>query len=420
MTRPVLALALLSAALPLASCTREAPPAAVAPAPAAPRAPVVTDWALPAMANGAQPDLVVAPDGALLLVWIEHEARAHALRFARYDGRAWSAPRTVARGDDWFVNWADTPHVAQTADGALWAHWLRKSAAAPYAYDVVLARSADGGATWSEPVRVNDDGTPTEHGFVSLWPAARDALGVAWLDGRETAGAGHAGHAAGGAMTLRSARFDARLQRTGESRLDASTCDCCQTDVAQTPRGPLLVYRDRAPGEIRDIAAMRFENGAWSAPRPVHADGWRMPACPVNGPAAASGGDRVHVGWYTAARGQPEVRLARSLDAGDHFSAPVVVDRGAEVLGRVALAQVDGDAWIAWLREDAGGQSLWLARTRGEPLRIVQRMQVARLAGRGRGTGVPQLALREGRLHLVWTDAVEGRPRLRAAIVDPR
>ncbi|MER8349348.1 sialidase family protein, partial [Acinetobacter baumannii] len=78
----------------------------------------------------------------------------------------WSAPRTIAEGGDWFVNWADTPHIAATADGALWAHWLQKSAAATYAYDVVLARSADGGASWSAPLRVNDDGTPTEHGFV--------------------------------------------------------------------------------------------------------------------------------------------------------------------------------------------------------------------------------------------------------------
>lgn len=403
--------------LALTACAREAPPAVGEPAQRVASAPVVRRWAMPVTTAAAQPDLVAAPDGTLLLSWIADGGDAHALAFARHDGRGWSTPRTIARGGDWFVNWADTPHLLQTADGALWAHWLRKSAAATYAYDVVLSRSGDGGASWSPPVRVNDDGTPTEHGFVSLWPAARDALGIAWLDGRDTAAGGHAGHGAGGAMTLRSARFDAALRRSGETRLDASTCDCCQTDAALTARGPLLVYRDRAPGEIRDIAALRFEAGAWTPPRLVHADGWRMPACPVNGPAASARGDEVHVGWYTASTGEPEVRLARSVDAGGRFAAPLVVDRGAAVLGRVAVAQLDGRAWVAWLREDDGGQSLWLAQAGGDPLRVLRRLEVARLAARGRATGQPQLAGRDGRLHLVWTDAVNGSPRLQGATV---
>ena len=108
-------------------------------------------------------------------------------------GPAPTAPepsQTIATGTTWFVNWADTPHIAATDDRALWAHWLQKSAAAAYAYDVALVRSADGGNSWSPPVLVNDDGTATEHGFVSLWPASRDTLGIAWLDGRNTAGGG--------------------------------------------------------------------------------------------------------------------------------------------------------------------------------------------------------------------------------------
>ena len=125
-------------------------------------------------AAAAQPDLVRAPDGSLLLSWIEAQGDGHALQFARYAGGAWGEVQPIARGDDWFVNWADTPHMAATADGALWAHWLQKSAQAKYAYDVAMVRSGDGGVTWSTPVLVNDDGTPTEHGFVSMWPAARD------------------------------------------------------------------------------------------------------------------------------------------------------------------------------------------------------------------------------------------------------
>lgn len=416
---------LLALLLPLAACTRDATtptagtPAKTASAPsAAAIRPVTPDaivpWTLPVDA-AAQPDLVALPGGDLLLSWIEATDAGHALRFARHGARGWSAPATVASGDDWFVNWADTPHIAATADGALWAHWLRKSAAATYAYDVVLSRSADAGASWSAPVVVNTDGTPTEHGFVSVWPAARDRLGIAWLDGRHTGGGhgGHGGHG-GGMMTLRAASFDAALARHDEAEVDASTCDCCQTDIAMTARGPLLVYRDRTAQEIRDIATTRWQDGAWTAPRLVHADHWTMPACPVNGPAAVARGNDVRVAWYTAAQGGiPEVRFARSADAGDRFAAPLSLDRGEAVLGRVGVAlDPAGGAWVSWLREDAQGQSLWLARVDGEPARIVQKLLVATLQGRGRGTGLPQLVASGDALHVVWTDLVGGAPRL--------
>jgi hypothetical protein len=35
---------------------------------------------------------------------------------------------------------------------------------------------------------------------------------------------------------------------------------------------------------------VRQVKGGWTRPRVVHADGWKIDACPVNGPAAASDG----------------------------------------------------------------------------------------------------------------------------------
>ena len=381
-----------------------------------------TAWQLPAPDGAAQPDLVTAPDGTLLLSWIEPRGDGHALRFARHGNAGWSAPGTIAEGDDWFVNWADTPHLAVTADGALWAHWLRKSAAATYAYDVVLSRSGDGGATWSAPRVVNRDGTPTEHGFVAMWPAGPSSLGIAWLDGRATAGGhgGHDGHGGGGMMTLRTARFDAAFARHEETRLDASACDCCQSAAAATRAGHVVAYRDRTRDEIRDIAVVRHDGVDWQPPRIVHADGWRMPACPVNGPALAARDDTVVVAWYTAAGGVPRVRVAASTDAGASFGAPVEADSGDAVQGRLAVAlDADGQgAWVTWLREDASGQSLRLARFEPGSRVLMPSIAAARVAGKGRGTGFPQLVVSGDRIHLVWTDVLDGRPRLRGAMVD--
>ena len=436
--------------LPLAlatACHREAPAGATADAAAA--SPANTDpsvahavheWPLPAAAGSAQPDLSTTPDGRLLLAWVNRtEGRRSALQFvAMADNGHWqSAARTIVVGNTLMANWANTPHIAQTADGALWIQFMQQAGeSGGEAGNVALSRSTDGGFNWASPIAVNDDGVEAEHGFAALWPASRDTIGVAWLDGRDNveggmdhdAGAamkhGNMSHDgrdmhAGGRTALRAAVFDMNLQRSGEAVVDAKTCDCCQTAIAATSRGPLLVYRDRSDKEIRDIAAVRYDGKAWGKPVSVHADGWEMPGCPVNGPAVAAVGDAALVAWYTEAGGTPSVRVARSEDAGDSFAAPVTLDEGEAVQGRVALALDATQAWILRIREDAAGQSLWLSRRTADLKREYQRLEVAKLQGRGRGTGFPKIALRGGDAYVAWTDVADGSPRLHGVVVGP-
>src|SRR5690606_4396761 len=285
MRRAILTMALSG----LAACGGQAPSAGAGPGlagtgPEVER--VVEDWPLPATLPGsALPDLANVQGRTLLLAWTHSQpGRRHALQLSSYDVAAarWQRrPTTIAVGNSMFVNWADTPHIMATADGALWAHWLQKRGDGPYAYDIMLATSRDGGR-WSAPVSPHGDGTATEHGFVSMWPRADGGLGVAWLDGRATAGrapshgegdaAGQCG--GGGPMAPRGTAVGATLRLAPEVEVDASVCDCCQTAAAGTARGPLLVYRARREGEVRDIHATRLGDGGWSAPAPVHADGW--------------------------------------------------------------------------------------------------------------------------------------------------
>jgi hypothetical protein len=218
-------------------------------------------------------------------------------------------------------------------------------------------------------------------------------------------------------MTLRAAHFDTALRRSADVEIDASVCDCCQTSVAITARGPLLAYRGRTAGEVRDIMTTRLIGDAWTTPARVHADNWTMPACPVNGPAVAAEGEYAVVAWYTAPDGVALVRAAHSGDAGTTFAAPVELDRGEAVLGRVDVALGDGQAWLLWLREDGDGQSLWLSRRTPDLATEYQRLQVARLEGRGHGTGFPQLQVANGVAHVVWTDVVDGVAQLRGARV---
>ena len=360
----------------------------------------------PAAAGAMAPNLHASSDG-VLATWLEPAGdSAHRLRFARWSGAAWSAPVTIVEDARIVANWADVPSVARGADGALVAHWAQTSGDGPYAYDAVVARSTDGGATWKPLGPLHDDGTPTEHGFVSL---VADAGGVRalWLDGRATGD--------GGAMTLRSAVVGDTI---GDGTVvDAMVCDCCGTAATSTGAGPIVVYRDRTEGELRDIGAARLTTAGWSAVR-VHADGWQIAGCPVNGPAVAARGMDTAVAWYTYAGSAHRVRVAFSRDGGASFGVPIDVDapRGTRApAGRVSVVlDDDGHAIVGWLASDREDGSILLRRVArdgrlGAELRIGD-------TGAGRDAGFPRLARDGDGVVAIWTEPGV-RSKLRAVRV---
>jgi hypothetical protein len=373
---------------------------------------------VPAAAGSRYPHLAPLAGGAVMS-WLEPLAGGgFALRYSAWTAGAWMAPGTVASGSDWFINWADFPSVVPVS-GRVWAaHWLQQKPGDVYSYDVSLVVSKDAGTTWSEPMSPHDDGTPTEHGFVSLMGDG-SAVRAVWLDGRNTLGehdhSGRAGTAdgAGGAMTLRSALLDPHGLKLGpDVELDARTCDCCQTDSARTRDGLVVAYRDRSETGVRDIALLRQTTAGWSEPVQVARDGWLIDACPVNGPAVDAHENTVVVAWFTAAS-KPSVRLAFSVDGGRTFLDPVEVASG-QVAGRVDVALLpDGRAVVSWL-EDASGS----AEIRVQPftadgpagdVALVARSEVSR------SSGFPRMVLVGDALLFAWTGPGDP-PQVKAAL----
>ncbi|CAN5766643.1 hypothetical protein BH23GEM9_BH23GEM9_21770 [soil metagenome] len=362
-------------------------------------------------ASGSLHPFAASWGDSILLSWTEAVDGGHALRFAVWDGNGWSAPGTVTSGPNWFVNWADFPSVAAVGGAGLVAHWLQRSGPGRYAYDVVLSGSSDAGRTWSAPVRPHRDGTETEHGFVSIFPHG-DGAGVIWLDGRQYAAGPHG--PATNEMGLRFTTWSA-AGLGPETLLDDRVCDCCQTAVAQTGRGPIAVYRGRTDDEVRDIGVVRFVDGAWSEPRFVHSDGWTINACPVNGPAVDAHGDNVTVAWFTAANDSPRVRLAFSADAGETFDPPLTIDDGHPV-GRVdVLSTGDGRTLVVWL-ERVGDDAEIRGRLVSRDGALGPSAPLATTTA-GRASGFPRMARRGSQVLLAWTEPGE-ESRVRSAVLN--
>lgn len=391
---------LLLAVLVLAACDRAPRPITVEPIDA------------PAGPGAAEPNLARTADGGVLLSWLEPAADSTvALRVAvRGADGTWGAPAEVVRRNDLFVNWADFPSVIGLADGRLLAHWLQRNGEGRYAYDVRLAESRDGGASWGERVSPHTPGIEAEHGFVAMLPTPDSGAAITLLDG----GAGIE-DAHGPVMHLAYAEWGARGGVTARAVIDHRVCDCCQTGVALTTKGPVVVYRDRDEDEVRDMSVVRLVDGAWTLPQRVHEDGWRIDFCPVNGPAISAIGDTVAIAWFTGARDTARVQVTFSTDAGASWGAPIRIDGGSPT-GRVDLELLDGGAavvsWIERTGQEAAEVHLREVRRDG----VLGAPAVVSASSAARSAGFPRMVRVPEGVVMAWT--VPGAPSaVRAALV---
>lgn len=373
----------------------------------------------PATGDSREPELTTTANGRIILSWVEKVGeKRYALRMATRDQASWTEPRTIGEGENWFVNWADFPSVIALNNDSLAAHWLVKSGAATYAYNVNIALSNDGGKTWSEPIVPHLDNTATEHGFVSLVPLSDGRLGAIWLDGRnmkDMKDEHDERNPLPVSMTLRYATIDGSGKISDDAQLDERVCECCQTSAVVTSDGVFAVYRDRSQNEVRDIYSVRQARGGWVSPKTVHPDNWEINGCPVNGPAVAAEGRNVVVAWYTGEGGKPHVKVAFSTDAGATFGSPIQVDDG-ETQGRVdVLLLPDNSALVCWLSGTPEGGEIKVRRVEangslGAPA-VIARTDISR------SSGFPRMARLGNEVHFAWTEF--GKPsRVRMATAD--
>ena len=373
----------------------------------------------PAGTDSREPEFCAAPNGRIILSWIQRlTEKRYALRMAERDANGWLETRTVAEGENWFINWADFPSVVALSDGSLAAHWLVKSGSSTYAYNVNIAQSKDGGKTWTRPIVPHTDKTQTEHGFVSLIPLPDGRTGAVWLDGRNLKNVKDEDEhtALNESMTLRYATIDPAGRLSDEAQLDERVCECCQTSAAMTAKGVVIAYRDRSATEIRDISVVRrAANDGWMLPQPVSADRWETTACPVNGPAIAADGNRVVLAWFTEGGGAPHVNLAFSTDGGIAFGQKIQVDDG-ECVGRVDVVLLpDGSALVCWLAGTVEHGEIKVRRIQPDgatgPITVITQTDIAR------SSGFPRMVRLGDAVFFAWTEF--GKPsHVRVATAD--
>ena len=389
----------------------------------------------PPDAAAANPGARVAPPSANALAVAAHAdgpAVAYVDSLRRLVVRPADAAPVVVDGGPVSSNSQAGPRLASLADGALVVAYATERTVEGRRFpasDLNVARSEDGGRTWSAPVRpYADPGFPTGHTFHSLAVGPDGSVVVAWLDGtardrwRRSAGtaARHAGHVpvrlvhdgphhnadhhhgpdrssakrsnVEPGTDLRAAvSMDGGRTFGPPATVAIGTCPCCRTALHIADDGTAYaVWRHIFPDSVRDVALARSADGGatWSEPVRVHADGWTLDGCPHAGPAVTTDAEgAVHVAWPTLAEGRGGLWRAVSTDGGATFAEPVAIASPAP-LGQLRAARHDGRAVFAV--EDRGAISVVAVGAMSDTLRV-------------QGSGA-DLAAGPDAFHLLWHD----------------
>ena len=267
------------------------------------------------------PSVQVDEQGRVSLSWMEEDKDVRSVLYARStepggpmgapvrinrpeDVPYWrqEAPALVVQGEDVFVTWG-LAHPKATPQQ-------------PFATELRLSRSNDGGKTFQASVLVNDDPGVIQHTFDALHRDAEGRLHLSWIDGRE-------GKKDPGTYVARS--LDQGQTITKNAKVDEGTCVCCRTAITSGPDGMVYVaWRKIFEGNVRETVVARSTNHGETFEDSVIVgqDKWVFPACPHR--PASMGVDRqgrLYVVWYTEGTDEiPAVYLAYSDDRGRTFS----------------------------------------------------------------------------------------------------
>lgn len=265
----------------------------------------------------APAQVATGPDGSAYVIWqtrvpiAGRRFPASDLRFARSTdgGRTFEPARTV--NDD--VGTTPSSHTFHdllvSTDGTVFVSWIdgrttedtERGPTVPLGPEIRVARSRDGGKTFSASVVVDGDACPCCR--TSLARAPDGSLFIAW--------------------------------------------------------------RKIFAGDVRDVVVARSSDGGatFGAPVRVHDDGWVYPGCPHAGPSiAVDSAGVLHVVWYTGATGRAGLYLASSHDGGATFGAPQPLHRGSASVSHARLASSGSGVWIAWEDRNQPGGRVALSR----------------------------------------------------------
>ena len=212
--------------------------------------------------------------------------------------------------------------------------------------DVLLFRSSDRGASWTQPVVVNDVPGSAREGLQSIAASPSGLVVIAWLDLREKGTRIYAAVSRDHGVTW----AQDRLVHAAPS---GSVCECCHPSVAISPQDRVgVMFRNNVGGHRDMYVATSTADGRFEAPEKLGAESWLLNACPMDGGGLAFNGTNLVATW----RRDTSVFITTSQTAERRLGT-----------GRdPAIGVVDNHIDVVWTSSDG----ILLTRDGGQPVAI--------------------------------------------------
>ena len=330
---------------------------------------------------GRQPQVAVSSDD----VYVAHAHEgAIVCAVSRDGGRTFDRPVEIAWPKDMPVGMRRGPRIAATGNSVVITAIERPSAGSG---DVIAWRSADRGRSWSRVGKaISSVPNAAREGLHGMAAGPDGQVFCVWLDLRNTApGRGHGGHteiwgarSADGGATWSD---DFLIYRSPQK----SVCQCCHPSVVYSPDGNRLavLFRNELSGN-RDMYVMESRDGgkSFGTAQKLGDRSWELNACPMDGgmvtyPRSGQEGGDVAPAPVTAWRRAGEVFIARPGESeqklGDGMQPWVTSSDGVPIVAWVtarpgALLVRQGDGPSKKIAEAASDPSLAAALSGRGPL----------------------------------------------------
>lgn len=370
----------------------------------------IQEITVPTSEESKQHHLAKTDDGRLILSWVESDGQNSTVRFAIREGQGWSPVRTVTSVDG---KLGDPPVVFGLDDGSLAAAWMPyvKGGKSKYAADIFLARSQDGGLTWSKAFKPYGESARIYDAQMSLTALPNARIALVWTDMRETGDPGKNDRYQLMATVLAKGQQSAGT----ELRLDDDICSCCRASTTAEGESLLTVYRDHSQGEIRDTGAVRWDTDGKVQALSAPGDGWRIEGCPSNGPAVDMSASSVALAWFSAADDKGRFKVAFSTDGGKGFTKPFEVDDDARGYVNVALLSTNV-ALVSWRKRAGPEDELRIAKVTTDG--ISRQTAIYQGDFPGWPSKYPGMIVLDHQAFVAWTDPIKKKVRLVAVTLD--
>lgn len=377
------------------------------PAPAATAAAAHAQHKQMAMAKRAELGTGVALDarGQLWATGKESDASGQyvTLQKSADGGRTWSAPVRIQRsGEAVAADGESWPKLAFGPGGELYVAYT-KPLAKPYTGEIRLVRSLDGGQSFAPPLTVHANRDIITHRFEAMTVTPDGRIYIAWIDKRDGVAAAARGEKYAGAAVYYAVSEDRGASFKGDYKVADHSCECCRLALTQNPAGkPVLMWRHVFEPNVRDHALAELAPGGAAPLQRATFDNWHVDACPHHGPALAYAADGTrHQVWFSVKDEEGGVFYASAAPG----AAPGAPQRlGSAQAGHADVAVQGRQVVLAWKQFD-GKSSAILGRLSADGGRTWREQELARTA---QDSDQPRLLVTPSGIVLLWRTQAEG------------